>query len=364
MDLTPQSLHAVEFREARRGGYNTRDVDDFIERVAGGVGHLNERVRDAAGARRGRRRPDRRPPARARRGPPPSGRPRGVRDRRDAAAHAGTGPTHRRRHHQGGEGRGEPRAQRGAGGGGPHSGRGRGRGPPGRRQRPSQRPGRGRDAARQPRQAQVRPRRADPPDRRPAQPAPLRRQRDAAPTRRSLGAQAAAAAVAGRRRPARPAHPAAPGRRAGGRAERQRQRAAWRSRRALRRDRAARGAGPAAGRPRSADPAGAVRPVGRHPRRLAPVRAAIARRRAAGPTAGPPGTRHRLAAPTWRPIPAAAPASGAGPCSIPSRPTASTHASAAAAESARPRRGPPRLIGEAMGSVCRRARRQFRMWNP
>jgi DivIVA domain-containing protein len=49
MDLTPQSLHSVEFREARRGGYNTRDVDDFIERVAAGVGHLNERVRDAQG---------------------------------------------------------------------------------------------------------------------------------------------------------------------------------------------------------------------------------------------------------------------------------------------------------------------------
>jgi DivIVA domain-containing protein len=49
MDLTPQSLHSVEFREARRGGYNTRDVDDFLERVAAGVGHLNERARDAHG---------------------------------------------------------------------------------------------------------------------------------------------------------------------------------------------------------------------------------------------------------------------------------------------------------------------------
>lgn len=47
MELTPQTLHAVEFREARRGGYNTRDVDDFIERVASSVGHLNERVREA-----------------------------------------------------------------------------------------------------------------------------------------------------------------------------------------------------------------------------------------------------------------------------------------------------------------------------
>jgi cell division initiation protein len=47
MDLTPQTLHAVEFREARRGGYNTRDVDDFLERVATGVQSLHDRVRDA-----------------------------------------------------------------------------------------------------------------------------------------------------------------------------------------------------------------------------------------------------------------------------------------------------------------------------
>jgi DivIVA domain-containing protein len=47
MELTPQAIHAVEFREARKGGYNTRDVDDFIERVAGGVNQLNERVREA-----------------------------------------------------------------------------------------------------------------------------------------------------------------------------------------------------------------------------------------------------------------------------------------------------------------------------
>src|SRR5690606_3704096 len=47
MELTPQILHAVEFREARRGGYNTRDVDDFIERVAAGVGELQERIRQA-----------------------------------------------------------------------------------------------------------------------------------------------------------------------------------------------------------------------------------------------------------------------------------------------------------------------------
>lgn len=47
MDLTPQTLHAVEFREARRGGYNTRDVDDFLERVAVGVQGLHDRVRDS-----------------------------------------------------------------------------------------------------------------------------------------------------------------------------------------------------------------------------------------------------------------------------------------------------------------------------
>jgi DivIVA domain-containing protein len=48
MELTPQTLHAVEFREARRGGYNTRDVDDFLERVAAGVGQLHERLRETA----------------------------------------------------------------------------------------------------------------------------------------------------------------------------------------------------------------------------------------------------------------------------------------------------------------------------
>jgi DivIVA domain-containing protein len=47
MDLTPQTLHAVEFREARRGGYNTRDVDDFLEQVAAGVQSLHDRVRES-----------------------------------------------------------------------------------------------------------------------------------------------------------------------------------------------------------------------------------------------------------------------------------------------------------------------------
>jgi DivIVA domain-containing protein len=47
MELTPQALHDVEFREARRGGYHTRDVDDFLERVAVGVGQLQDRLREA-----------------------------------------------------------------------------------------------------------------------------------------------------------------------------------------------------------------------------------------------------------------------------------------------------------------------------
>jgi DivIVA domain-containing protein len=47
MELSPQTLHAVEFREARRGGYNTRDVDDFLERVAEGVALIHDRLRDA-----------------------------------------------------------------------------------------------------------------------------------------------------------------------------------------------------------------------------------------------------------------------------------------------------------------------------
>src|ERR671910_136207 len=48
MELTPQTLHAVEFREARRGGYNTRDVDDFLERVAAGIANLHDRLREIA----------------------------------------------------------------------------------------------------------------------------------------------------------------------------------------------------------------------------------------------------------------------------------------------------------------------------
>jgi len=37
MDVTPQLLHDVESREAKRGGYNTQDVDEFLERLAVGL---------------------------------------------------------------------------------------------------------------------------------------------------------------------------------------------------------------------------------------------------------------------------------------------------------------------------------------
>ena len=42
MELTPQTLHDVEFREARRGGTTPDDVDDFLERVAAGVEALQD----------------------------------------------------------------------------------------------------------------------------------------------------------------------------------------------------------------------------------------------------------------------------------------------------------------------------------
>ncbi|MGH9273815.1 MAG: DivIVA domain-containing protein [Acidimicrobiales bacterium] len=47
MDVTPQLLHDVEFREAKRGGYNTQDVDDFLERLAVGLERQDASVRDA-----------------------------------------------------------------------------------------------------------------------------------------------------------------------------------------------------------------------------------------------------------------------------------------------------------------------------
>jgi cell division initiation protein len=47
MDVTPQLLHDVEFREAKRGGYNTQDVDDFLERLAVGLERQEASVREA-----------------------------------------------------------------------------------------------------------------------------------------------------------------------------------------------------------------------------------------------------------------------------------------------------------------------------
>lgn len=47
MDVTPQLLHDVEFREAKRGGYNTQDVDDFLERLAVGLERQDASVKEA-----------------------------------------------------------------------------------------------------------------------------------------------------------------------------------------------------------------------------------------------------------------------------------------------------------------------------
>jgi DivIVA domain-containing protein len=47
MELTPQAVSEAEFREAKRGGYNIRDVDEFLDRVAVGVGQMQERIREA-----------------------------------------------------------------------------------------------------------------------------------------------------------------------------------------------------------------------------------------------------------------------------------------------------------------------------
>lgn len=47
MDVTPQLLHDVEFREAKRGGYNTQDVDEFLERLAVGLERQDVQVREA-----------------------------------------------------------------------------------------------------------------------------------------------------------------------------------------------------------------------------------------------------------------------------------------------------------------------------
>lgn len=47
MDLTAQVLHDVEFREAKRGGYHTQDVDEFLERLAVAVDRQDMQLREA-----------------------------------------------------------------------------------------------------------------------------------------------------------------------------------------------------------------------------------------------------------------------------------------------------------------------------
>jgi cell division initiation protein len=47
MDLTARVLHEAEFREAKRGGYNTQDVDEFLERLAIAVDRQDAALREA-----------------------------------------------------------------------------------------------------------------------------------------------------------------------------------------------------------------------------------------------------------------------------------------------------------------------------
>ncbi len=46
MDVSPETIRSVEFRERLRG-YNQDDVDQFLERMAAGVEILQQRLRDA-----------------------------------------------------------------------------------------------------------------------------------------------------------------------------------------------------------------------------------------------------------------------------------------------------------------------------
>src|ERR687894_392166 len=47
MDLTARVLHDAEFREAKRGGYNTQDVDEFLERLAVAIDRQDAQLREA-----------------------------------------------------------------------------------------------------------------------------------------------------------------------------------------------------------------------------------------------------------------------------------------------------------------------------
>ena len=46
MDVTPQLLKDVDFREKKFGGYDPDEVDDFLERVGVAIGQLQMRLRE------------------------------------------------------------------------------------------------------------------------------------------------------------------------------------------------------------------------------------------------------------------------------------------------------------------------------
>jgi DivIVA domain-containing protein len=45
VDISPQTIRQVEFRDKRMGGYHPDDVDEFLERVASGLEIMQERLR-------------------------------------------------------------------------------------------------------------------------------------------------------------------------------------------------------------------------------------------------------------------------------------------------------------------------------
>lgn len=45
MDISPQTIRQVEFRDKRMGGYHPDDVDEFLEKVASGLEIMQERLR-------------------------------------------------------------------------------------------------------------------------------------------------------------------------------------------------------------------------------------------------------------------------------------------------------------------------------
>jgi DivIVA domain-containing protein len=47
MEVTAQALHEVEFREAKRGGYHTQDVDEFLEKLAVAIERQEAQMREA-----------------------------------------------------------------------------------------------------------------------------------------------------------------------------------------------------------------------------------------------------------------------------------------------------------------------------